>query len=675
MAWLLTAPVRICVGEHPCTVQRKDLAEPVARVARKPSVPGTAVRAGPHSLSHVKSGLGGGLSLVSVKPTPGNGCSAALGLRAGSPRNGFANGQASKLAHALVDKITGQYACFLEQRLKASEPPPVVAVGQVGDRVNSFDSVPKAINRVVADARALHGSRHRIDTGFPRLVKGRLAVLANDRAKALSTTHVMNSVHNIYYAAIGRQGQDLSEILHEQLERVLTRELPHVLELISLERLSGGASQETYKLKARAGKGELTLCLRRAPGGMLEDDDQQRPGLDVEAALMRAAGAVGVPEPRIHYVLREEDGLGEGFIMQWLEGETLGRRIVKAQELEQARSGLARQCGILLARIHAIDLASEALEDRLTRLTPREFVERTWERYTLLETPQPMIDYTARWLLEHLPQDPRMCLVHNDFRNGNLMVDGDGVCAVLDWETAHIGDPVRDLGWLCTRSWRFGGKPPVGGFGSRGELLDAYAQESGYQVSREHLKFWEVFGSFWWSVGCLGMANHYRIGPDRTVERPAIGRRTSECQADCVNLLIPGTFEAVEPVSPDLGLNMPESGELLESVRDFLRTEVMTQTEGRLRFLSLVASNSLAILMRESRLSKKHQFDEKRRLQTLLSGNESLQELRCALSRKLREGSISLDSTELTAHLRQTVMNQLLIDQPKYPALQGAEDA
>ena len=59
-----------------------------------------------------------------------------------------------------------------------------------------------------------------------------------------------------------------------------------------------------------------------------------------------------------------------------------------------------------------------------------------------------MIDYAGRWLKEHLPRNPKMALVHNDFRNGNIMISPEGVVAVLDWELAHIGDPMRDLGWI-----------------------------------------------------------------------------------------------------------------------------------------------------------------------------------------------------------------------------------
>ena len=82
-----------------------------------------------------------------------------------------------------------------------------------------------------------------------------------------------------------------------------------------------------------------------------------------------------------------------------------------------------------------------------------------------------MIDFTARWLLAHLPRDPRRTLVHNDFRNGNLIVSPRGVDAVLDWELAHVGDPMRDLGWIQTNSWRYGRRElPVGGFGSAEDL-------------------------------------------------------------------------------------------------------------------------------------------------------------------------------------------------------------
>ena len=142
--------------------------------------------------------------------------------------------------------------------------------------------------------------------------------------------------------------------------------------------------------------------------------------------------------------------------MEWLQGETMGQRIVKLPELESARENLAFECGQALARIHAIEVPNR-LQEVLHSVSPEALVRETWEAYITLETPQPMIDFTAQWLLSNLPPESDSALVHGDFRNGNLMVSEQGITAVLDWELCHLGDPMRDLGWLCVNSWRLVG--------------------------------------------------------------------------------------------------------------------------------------------------------------------------------------------------------------------------
>lgn len=390
---------------------------------------------------------------------------------------------------------------------------------------------------------------------------------------------------------------------------------------------------------------------------------------------MRWAAAAGVPEPEVHYVLEPEDELGDGFIMEWLEGEALGARIVRDKQLDSIRPRLAYECGRILAQIHAIDLVETGLDQSLSRVTPAEFVDQTWETYRELDTPQPMIDYTARWLLDHLPRDHANALVHNDFRNGNFLVSPKGIVAVLDWELAHIGDPMRDLGWICTNSWRFGRSDlPVGGFGTFDDLFAGYEAVSGQKVNPEHVRFWQVFGSFWWAVGCLRMAEHYRNGPDKTVERPAIGRRSSECQVDCVNLLIPGTVELVAPNDAEDGLDMPSMNELTTSVRDFLRADVMEVTSGRVQFLSRVAGNSLDIVLRELAAGAQCRSREVARLRDLLSADGQLSDLRWRLVNALRGDEMPLDAPGLSEHLRSTVVNQLAIDQPRYSGFKTALD-
>ncbi len=453
---------------------------------------------------------------------------------------------------------------------------------------------------------------------------------------------------------------------------MLQRALPDFRNLKKVERLSGGASQETYRVEIETSSGEQLLAMRRAPGGVKVDPVPGHPGLDVEALLMSSARAAGVPEPEVFHILDDQDDLGDGFVMQWLDGIALGARVLRSPELDEVRPQLAYMCGQALARIHAIDLAATGLDQKLSVIEPAQYVEQTWERYRAFNTPQPMIDYAGRWLMEHAPKNFTPALVHNDFRNGNIMFDGDGIVAVLDWEVAHIGDPMRDLGWICTNSWRFGRSDlPVGGFGSYADLFAGYQSVSGIEIEPEQVKYWEVFGSFWWAIGCLGMAEHYRTGPDQTVERPGIGRRSSECQIDCVNLLIPGDVELVSPPPSAQDTDMPRIDELLVSVRDFLRGDVMDQTKGRTNFLARVAGNSLDIVLRDTALGQISREAEHMRLQTLL-GNGDLNSLRWQLVKGLRQGDVALDMPGLADHLRATVANQVAIDQPKYSGLATA---
>ncbi len=455
--------------------------------------------------------------------------------------------------------------------------------------------------------------------------------------------------------------------LHDRLDAVVRTGLPGCKRLVMVERLSGGASQETYKLVIETASGEVPLAMRRTPGGVHVEPTPAHPGLEAEALLMQSARAAGVPEPEVHYLLQPGDELGDGFIMEWLEGEALGARIVRSERFDSIRPSLARECGRIMARIHAIDVQATGLDQHLANVSPGEFVEQTYNNYKTFGTPQPMIDYTARWLMENLPETYVPSLVHNDFRNGNFLLNEEGIVAVLDWELAHIGDPMRDLGWICVNSWRFGGDSPVGGFGSYEDLFAGYEEESGRVVDPATVKFWEVFGSFWWSVGCLSMAQHYRHGPDKTVERPAIARRSSECQVDCVNLLIPGAV-SVLPLQPrEDNIDMPRMDELVTSVRDFLRNDVMAATQGRNNFMARVAANSLDIVLREMDLGMRHKAAELARLQAFFDSADDLETLRWRLIENLRAGNQPLDDPALTRHLRESVVNQIAIDQPRYP--------
>jgi aminoglycoside phosphotransferase (APT) family kinase protein len=458
----------------------------------------------------------------------------------------------------------------------------------------------------------------------------------------------------------------------DKLSGILQARLPGFEQMIGCERLSAGASRETYRLTARVNGAEKLMALRRAEA---EDSAmKQGPGLTAEADLFRAARAAGVPGPGVLVVLKPEDGLGAGFVMDWIGGETLGARIARHDAYAGIRPKLARQCGEILGHLHSVDLKASGLDRVLDHMTPAQSVQHTFSTYLALNEPQPMIDFTAAWLLANLPPERPLGLVHSDFRNGNFIVDPEkGIVAVLDWELAHAGDPARDLGWLCTRSWRFGVDKPVGGFGDYDDLFAGYESVTATPVDRAAVRFWEVFGSFWWAVGTLSMAQSWRDGTEPSVERPMIGRRSSECQIDCVNLIIPGPAHRPGGEAKMLSsTGLPRTDELLESVRNFLSKDLGKSLEGRNAFLARVAANSVDTVLRELKLGDDAAAHERGHLAVLLGMDGGLQDQRRKLCEKIRAGGFDLGSAGLHQYLRDSVLAQVMIDQPGYP---GAVEA
>lgn len=320
------------------------------------------------------------------------------------------------------------------------------------------------------------------------------------------------------------------ESLASRLAEVLGREWGEdTVEVRRLQRLTGGASRETWAFDAVRADGSIVeLILRRDPPGT------ERPGgMANEAAALKAARKVGVPEPYVHLSSEDPALLGSAFIiMERLAGETIARRILREPIYEKARALLAFQCGEILARIHTIDPAE------LPMLALIDPLESCRQGLLALDEPHPVLELGLRWLEVHRPPlSGRTTVVHGDFRNGNLIVGEEGVRAVLDWEIVHQGDPAEDLGWLCVKAWRFGATAPVGGFGPYEQLLAGYRAGGGPALDEETVKWWEAVGTLRWGLGCIGQARRHLDGSVRSVELAAIGRRACEQEWDLLKLI------------------------------------------------------------------------------------------------------------------------------------------
>jgi len=301
--------------------------------------------------------------------------------------------------------------------------------------------------------------------------------------------------------------------------------------ITGLRRLSGGASQETWAFSLDTGQ---PLILRRKPQGAVSTTGAANP-LATEAAVIKAAAKLGAAVPEVLYVSDPGTDIGEAYVMVAVEGETLGKRIAQGAAFAAIRPQLARQCGEALAKIHAVPL--EGLPD-LAHSSALDELDKYETVYRTLGAKRPILEAAFRYLRERAPKLDRPVLLHGDFRNGNIMFHPEvGVAAILDWELVHIGDPAEDMGWVCTASWRFGGAKPVGGFGDYQDMLDGYEAAGGTPIALDRVLYWQMLGSLKWGVMCEGMYASYANGSDTSVERPMIGRRTSECEIDLMALL------------------------------------------------------------------------------------------------------------------------------------------
>ena len=241
-----------------------------------------------------------------------------------------------------------------------------------------------------------------------------------------------------------------------------------------------------------------------------------------------------VPEPIFEY--DEADASAHGYVTAFVEGETMPQRIFRAPGFAERRGSIAVQLGELLALLHSID-PSEV--DFLARYPDSvDPIGASMRMFDLYAEAHPAIEIGLRWLERNRPPKPPPTLVHGDFRTGNFMVGPDGVKAILDWECPHIGSGIEDLGWLCTRSWRFGQIDyPVGGFGERAPFYAAYEAASGTKVDPEVVHYWEIFGLVRWAVYNVWQGYGHASGGRRGLVYAACGRNTCLVEYDLLMTL------------------------------------------------------------------------------------------------------------------------------------------
>ncbi len=323
---------------------------------------------------------------------------------------------------------------------------------------------------------------------------------------------------------------DDTAALAEALVPVMTESTGSVdLAIEGLARLSGGASRETWSFDAVEPSGTRHPLILQCTCSLVVDAWVDTA---TEARLIRSARKTGVPVPDLVAWSGDPDALGMPYIIvERLDGETIPQRILRDDRFATARDGLAAQYGAALGRIQNIPIGE------VTGLIEQDPLLHWAEVLADVGEPHPALELGLRWLATNRPPSQGQVVVHGDYRNGNGIVGTDGLRAIIDWELAHLGDPVEDLGWFCIRAWRFGALPAVGGFGTYDQIIDGYESVTGQAVDRDVLRWWRVMGTVRWAAICLMQGATHWMGHRRSVELAVTGRRVAEAEFDLMLLL------------------------------------------------------------------------------------------------------------------------------------------
>lgn len=308
-------------------------------------------------------------------------------------------------------------------------------------------------------------------------------------------------------------------------------------EVVAFRKLSGGAIQDnfglTLTLTGGTHPGQQELVVRQdAPSGVPESLSRAQ-----EFAVLKAAFEAGVTAPQPLWLCEDHAVTGNIFyIMRRAGGTASPKKLVRADHSPQARSRITRRFGEELARLHTIrppqaDLGFLPLPNpqhpALSRVVRyRRYLEGIGE-------PHPVLEWALNWLEDCAPEPGPTVLCHCDFRTGNYMMDGEELTAILDWEFATWSDPSEDLGWLCSRSWRFGqDQREVGGVGDRSDLLAGYQEISGTSIDPRHVSYWEVMALVRWAMIALQQTRRHISGEQRSLELALTGRMVPQMELD-----------------------------------------------------------------------------------------------------------------------------------------------
>jgi aminoglycoside phosphotransferase (APT) family kinase protein len=292
---------------------------------------------------------------------------------------------------------------------------------------------------------------------------------------------------------------------------------------LAIAPLGEGHSNVTYLVR----RGDRDVVVRRPPRPPLPPSAH-----DVlrEARLLRAVRDTAARVPEVLAVCDDDGVIGAPFyVMERVHGDVITTDVPAALDVPAERRRIGEELIDALAEIHAVDW--QACLEGFGK--PTGYLERQVRRFRGLWAHSrtrdvPAVERVGDWLEANLPSSGPATIVHGDYRLGNTMFASGApasLVAVFDWEMATIGDPLADLGYLCT-TWSEADDPPLGrfelgrvtraeGFPTRAELVARYEERSGRAVG--DLRWYSTL-ALWKSI--VFMEGNYRRAVEGRTDDP-----------------------------------------------------------------------------------------------------------------------------------------------------------
>ena len=289
--------------------------------------------------------------------------------------------------------------------------------------------------------------------------------------------------------------------LEPRLAAYIATRMPHASDIAveDLSRISGGASRETYRFRLSwtqdGARQDRKLILRRDPPASLIDTERR-----IEFEAYRAFRGSAVPVPEMLWLEEESQALDHPFfIAEEIAGFQASPQLLFGPPYAETRDKLGERKWTILAEIAKADPDANGLAE----VMPAVAADACWDRELsywegVLDDdeaqPLPIIRAAIRWLRANPPPPAqKVGVVHGDYRTGNFLYDeAGGIHGILDWEMAHLGDPLEDLGWSLNPVWSFG-TGIAGGLLPRAEAVAIWERASGLKADPAALHWWELF--------------------------------------------------------------------------------------------------------------------------------------------------------------------------------------